>query len=197
MTPDHIDGLSDFPKGESIIGNLLLAYGDLEVWMASCLGATWGESTEGFKVLYRLRSEANRLDIADALLVPAVTRLKLLTVYNKAYAAMRHCKKIRNQYAHCQWSKGKTENEAYFLNLEQGANAEGHLRIYHVDLPLLVNQQRYFRYCADLWCYLQGEIELRDGLEKENTFRSPKVVQETSLHNPPRSRARQATSSSR
>ena len=70
----------------------------------------------------------------------------LSVAYDEALSAMRHCLKIRNNYAHCQWSPGL--DGLFFANLEEAASrARGfEMNHKHVDLKLLTEQEAYFDY---------------------------------------------------
>jgi hypothetical protein len=71
-------------------------------------------------------------------------------VYAQALGALRRCKGIRNQYAHCTWFS--REGALMFINLEDSAKgAEGPVMIVprRIDLPLLRRQRELFDYTED------------------------------------------------
>ena len=55
------------------------------------------------KVLFRGRGEKQRIDIADAIIRAVMKGTALETHYCETIGGMNHCRKIRNQYAHCHW----------------------------------------------------------------------------------------------
>jgi len=56
------------PKEAEIIGRLLAGYGELEFIVYECVKVALGRSTIAARLLFRVRSEKTRLDIADAIL---------------------------------------------------------------------------------------------------------------------------------
>lgn len=55
------------PRKREMIGKLILAYGELEITIMDLVAATMGGDTKtAVRALYRLRSESNRLEVADA-----------------------------------------------------------------------------------------------------------------------------------
>ena len=83
---------------------------------------------------------------------------------------MRHCRDIRNQYAHSTFWNDNTPNVA-FANLEALAQSSAHvldlrpLTHFHLDMPLLTAQAQFFSYTETLFAhvnfqgrFLQGKI---------------------------------------
>jgi hypothetical protein len=116
------------------------------------------------RVFYRLRSEAQRLSVADALIRPECEAANLSEPYNATYAAVFWCKNARNQYAHSQWTG--MDGALRFCDLEEQAKTtagELHVKLKGVDVPLLLKQVEYFHYAADWLMYLRDEYRMRTG----------------------------------
>ena len=90
----------------------------------------------------------------------------LATEFGMAVGAVRHCLKIRNQYAHCVWYDDHSGKLA-FVNVEEIAKDNTKLKdltsltILHVDVPFLQAQEAYFVYADELlaWTNHEGPYE--------------------------------------
>lgn len=152
-----------YPEEAVILGRLLAGYGDLEFELAQCLAVVVG-SDAAFRAMFRLRSESQRLDVADALMRPKYGALKLEAEYADAFAVVDRCRQIRNQYAHCHWSYHV--GPLQFTNIEpvvKKKTAEVAFYFTPVDLPLLQEQEQYFEHAMRwLWfLYAEGSARLR------------------------------------
>ena len=113
-----IPWIDRFPDEAKLIGTILTSYGELEFWMASCVGRAIDDST-AFRTIFRMRNESQRIDAADALLYPKMKLLKLSGAYSHVIGAMRFCRTLRNQYSHCHWSP--SDKHLLFFNMESTA----------------------------------------------------------------------------
>ena len=84
---------------------------------ANCLAATLGQHKHdhrtAIRTLFRVRGEDFRILIGDAIMRARYTDVGLEDAYNEMLGAIRYCKSIRNQYAHCHWLFEK--NKGSFL----------------------------------------------------------------------------------
>lgn len=180
--------LEYFPNHAEIIGDLLLAYGDLEFLMLALVGEVVAKSDTSVaaRILYRLRGANDRLNVADALLRPHMSELKLQGQYSQWLGAMRRCRLIRNQFAHCGWHRDG--DRLTFCDLEETAGSvEGVavLNYQHIDLSLLKEQQAFFVYTNQLLLYLFAEMRFRKDRRRRHTTRYPKSRAAPRLHSPP------------
>jgi hypothetical protein len=99
--------------------------------------------------------------LADVLIKNVIVETNLGPDYEEVVGAMRHCHKIRNNYAHCHWSPGL--DGLFFANLEEAASrAEGFdMDQKHVDLKLLTKQEAYFDYTRSLLLYFGDQLNLK------------------------------------
>jgi hypothetical protein len=108
MFPIH----NTFPREMSVIGRLLVDYGELELDLMNCVQVARSfDLNATLKVMFRVRGESNRIDIADGLGRTAYVAVNLETEFDSMIAAMKHCLRIRNKYAHAYWhdpDMGKT-----------------------------------------------------------------------------------------
>lgn len=96
--------LDKHPAERDLIGRIILLYGVLEVGLLQLVSAVLGGKIyTAQRILYRLRSESNRLEVADALIRSTLAEHHLSQAWEDAYSAMKFCKGIRNTYAHSQW----------------------------------------------------------------------------------------------
>jgi hypothetical protein len=148
--------LSGHPDEASLVGEILIAYGELENSLIDLLDAVLDEDQDtALRTLFRLRSEGQRLDVADAVARKWMTQQNLEGVYSRALGAIKRCKTIRNQYAHCTWFP--RDGRLFFIDLEATAKtAEGPcmLRPRRIDLPLLQKQREFFDYTEDLLVFV-------------------------------------------
>jgi hypothetical protein len=102
--------------------------------------------------------------------------------WTNAFGALRYCKDVRNQYAHCNWYSDEGR-PLTFVNLERDtASPEGTLNIqlYPTDLALLRKQHDYFEYAND-WLYF---LDCRCRKVKEEKVPEPSVPK--SIPQPPK-----------
>lgn len=180
--------LREFPKHAEIIGDMLLGYSDLEFFMVDLVGQALGEDdlNTAARILYRLWGADARLQVADAIVRPFMTDIKLLGPYCQWLGAMRQCRKIRNQYAHCGWSKD-AKGRLEIANLEAaGATIEGSasLEFLPLELGLLKQQQAFFGYTIDVTLYVMAEARFREDRRRKHRYRLPKSRALPKLHSP-------------
>lgn len=157
--------LSAFGKfsGEAaIVGRLLAGYTVLEIDLLNCVQMGVGDFDAVLKGLFKIRGEKKRIDVGEALGRPIYQGLNLGTDFDEAISAMRHCRLIRNQYAHCNWWDDYSGQLA-FANLEDAAKTKTvvtdllKLLPNHVDVPLLQAQEAFYVYTDGLLAYVNYE----------------------------------------
>jgi hypothetical protein len=174
-----------FPAEAAIIGRLIAGYGELEFGFALCLGRAIGDQNAAAKTLFRLRGEDSRLQVADALMRRRYSDQNLTDAYNTAIGAMRHCKAIRNQYAHCHWLE--TTEGLFFTDFDKPAKSSQNvlmLSFNHIDEALLKSQEAYFVQTSVWLSYLFDEHKRRE--QKLSTAKRaiPTTLAKPPLHNP-------------
>lgn len=179
--------LKPFPEHAALIGDMLLGYGELEFFTLELLARSFGgmaDIPKSTRILYRLRGANDRLNVADAILRPFMSDIKLSGQFSQWLGAMRRCRVIRNQYAHCAW--GPQRDRLWLANLDEAAqSSEGSipLEFYPIDLPILKEQQAFFRYALDLTIYLMGEVRYRTDRRRTRERRPlPKSRAAPNLH---------------
>jgi hypothetical protein len=137
------------------------------------------------RLLFRIRGEAPRLDVCDAILRPWFIKLGIGSKWDCAFGAARHCKNIRNQYAHCHW---QIFNEAiHFLDFDQDAKSrEGEMQVSlkKIDSNLLQEQLDYFQYAVTMLFFLHAESEKKKGRQPVHATAEPKSLRAPHLHIP-------------
>jgi hypothetical protein len=85
-----------FPKEHSVIGDMLLAYGEIEFVLLSLVSQVLDDDVStGTRVLFRVGGEGARMEVADAILRPAYRKADLEGKWGVAIGAAKHCKNIR------------------------------------------------------------------------------------------------------
>jgi hypothetical protein len=157
-----------FSEEAAIVGRLLAGYTVLEIGLLNCVQMGVGNFDTVLKGLFQIRGEARRINAGEALGRPVYQGLSLDTDFDEAIAAIRHCRLIRNQYAHCNWWDDNSGKLA-FANLEDAAKDKTavpdllDLLPEHVDVPLLQSQEAFYKYTDDLLAYVNYEGRTRAG----------------------------------
>lgn len=168
-----------------LIGNMILAYGELEIGVMHLLQATLnGDSKTALRALYRLRSESNRLEVADALVRPRLDEQKLDGAWQEAYAALKCCKEIRNQYAHGQFLNDR--GQLRFGDLDKAAQNKGpdsKIIMRPISLAVLKKQMAYFEYAEHqiMWIGDRYRIATNQPRLIQRKVPKPKKVQPPTL----------------
>jgi hypothetical protein len=140
----------NYPIEAAGIGRLLAGYPELEFALLIVIAELRDDFDSTLKALYRTRGETQRIDVADALARSKLHCLGLGTEFAMVIGGMRHCLKIRNQYAHSHWLANPTGFG--FMDLEevakQNAVASGtsELSFRRLNADLINEQEKYFNY---------------------------------------------------
>jgi len=108
----------DFPVEGAIVGRLLAGYGELELELCQCVAAVTGNIDDVIRKLFNVRGEKRRIESADDLARAPYTKAGLGVESSTLVNDMHYCRKLRNQYAHCQWY-GTSHDGFAFVNLEE------------------------------------------------------------------------------
>jgi hypothetical protein len=150
------------------VGRILAEYNNLEIALLHCVQMGIGNFDHTFKTMFRMRGETKRINAARDLAMTTYQALGLGFDFDVAIYALRHALQIRNQYAHWTWWDDNSGQLA-IANLEDLAKDPSvvsdfdRLPIYHVDMPLLEAQQKFFVYvdrCL-LWVNSEGRFVTR------------------------------------
>jgi hypothetical protein len=167
-----------FPKLMSVVGRLLVAYGELELDLMNCIQVARGyDLNSTLKAMFRVRGETNRLDIADALGQEPYDKRGLSAEFKQMMDAVRYCLRIRNKYAHAYWHDPGTE--LCYLSLEELAKEDifvkdlTGLTFFYIDEPLLLRQEAYFEYARDVIRYVNHEGRVQAKEFASQPFRLP------------------------
>ena len=174
----------NFPKEKALIGEMVIAYGEIEFAIATILGSIHGQDANiATRILFRVKGESPRLEVADAIIRPVMENSGLVGKWDCAYGAAKYCKNIRNQYTHCHWWAEK--ELLMFLNFDRMAEKRVGVLTTNfepIDLPLIERQHQYFDYCTRLLYFLHTEYRRRVGISPIPDVSEPKSIPE-----PPRS----------
>jgi hypothetical protein len=168
MSRTIMPSFQKFPAEAQIICNLLTGYTDLELSLLNCVQVVRDDFDAVLKAMFRVRGETNRVKVADGLGLNRYRTLGLDVEFSEAIDAMRHCVRIRNQYAHCiYWDDNSGHLAIAYLedaaDLDQPVNNFDDMPVFHVDVPLLTAQEVYFCYASDLLWWINHEGRHRDG----------------------------------
>lgn len=174
MTTD----LRHFPEETMILGRLLSGYGELEFDIAFLLQFALGDDRDvAFKALFGIRGETARIDVADNLMRRRYQEVGLGEDYGEAIGAMRHCLRIRNQYAHCQWVRN-LDRGLCFVDVEEIARAAPEVDLAlvtqkNVPLDLLREQEAFFAYAQAMLGFVNYGYRAAIGTMSANPMQHP------------------------
>ena len=149
-----------------IVGRILAGYGELEVLMLACLVSVEGQTDLPTRLLFKRMSAENRIKQAKKALLPDFKKAGQEAEMREALDDVNWCRKLRNQYAHCQW--GWTQPLGlFFVNLEDLADDPALIvqvmnKPLYVDVPLLTAQEEYCNYVREQFMHLQTAYEAWD-----------------------------------
>jgi hypothetical protein len=178
-----------FQKEQELIGRMIMAYGEFEFEIAHLMDYVDLGKDMAPRILFRVNGEAARLAVADAILRPYFERMNLGGQWSNALGALRFCKNIRNQYAHCNWTADPGK-PLCFINVDRDADSPDEsltLHLYPTDLSLIQEQHQYFEYTLDWLHYLNCQCRRQRG-EDAPQRKVPKSVPQPLLHNLPKKR---------
>jgi hypothetical protein len=156
-------GFHRHPATAAAIARVIAGYGELEFIMALCVGEALDDRNLALSVLFRLKSEAARIDLGAALAGPKIEKHKLKTVHDDALSAMRFCRVLRNQYAHSHWTDYPMEG-LFFTNMEDDAHKGIFFgNWFSIDEALLEQQELYLEYTQHMWYYLTDQMKVLKG----------------------------------
>jgi hypothetical protein len=167
------------PDAERYVGRIVSGYGEIEFRMMGIVEMALASTPQAVRLFFRIRTEGGRVDVFDALCEPMCTKAGLAGDYSHILGAINHCKKLRNQYAHCTWSSAKSTLS--FMNMQEIAERPERGAVYRkTDADLLREQFAYLSMTS------LGLFHLRSCLEGDATHRSPlKVATKRLAKRPP------------
>jgi hypothetical protein len=176
-----------FPQHAALIGRILVAFGELEYAFCRNAGLILDNYITVARLLYNQRQTSSRIESADILVRPVFEAHNLLVEHENAYAMVRHCLTIRNQYAHCNWADDASQPESglFFADLQTSAKRPDFEHSWkHVDVPLLTDQEQYFSDTLEWLDFLKHEIALKKGQLSSHAWPKPSERTPPPLHNP-------------
>jgi hypothetical protein len=173
----------EYPVEAGLIGRMVTSFGELELTFSMIAGTALRDQGLALRAIYRGRSTGGRIDLVDVIVRNVIVKTNLGTDYEEVIGGMRHCLKIRNNYAHCQWSPA--QDGLFFANLEDAASrAEGFdLDQKHVDLRLLTEQETYFDYTRSLLLYFGDQLHVKLDPRSHLGVPRPQAKGRPNLHN--------------
>jgi hypothetical protein len=179
MFPIH----NTFPKEMAVIGRLLVDYGELELDLMNCVQVARSYDLNAtLKAMFRIRGETNRIDIADGLGRAAYVDVNMEAEFDSMIAAIRHCLRIRNKYAHAYWHDPDMGKQLCYVSLDELAKEAAEVRdltaltFFFIDETLLLQQERFFEYTRALINYVNHQGRYNSGALRQQIFPSPAVV---------------------
>jgi hypothetical protein len=170
---------NDFPEAKEGIGTILAAYGEIEFALMGLLAEALfdGEVQDALRVLFRVHGEGPRITVCDALLRKTFQKYDLGSKWELALGAIRLCKSIRNNYAHCHWQIRREKLCFLDLDLDARSRAEEISITWKIiDEPLVRHQVQYMGYALDLLYWLHSEVQKKAGRKSILALTEPKSI---------------------
>ena len=149
--------------------------------MLQCAFGVCGDIDVAVRALYKDIGEAKRINATRQIIeqpyIAAGLQQKYAATMDKA-GNMEWCREIRNQYAHCQWYH-TTKEGLCFIDLEnvvQQTLPPAKISLvtgtkYPVDVPLLSEQEAFFKYVQKSFWHLAEQYKIHIGqLKKANAI---------------------------
>lgn len=173
----------DRPAEAALIGRMVTSFGELELTFSMLAGTALRDQSLALRAIYRGRSTGGRIDLTDVFVRKVVTSTNLVMDYEQVMRAMRHCLKIRNNYAHSHWAPAL--DGLFFSNLEDAASRAGGFDMdqKHVDLKLVTEQEAYFDYTRSLLLYFGDQLSLKLEPKLHLGVLRPPPMDQPNLHN--------------
>jgi hypothetical protein len=148
-----------FPEEGSIIGRLVVGYGELELEMTVCLQSVLGDFDAALRAIFGATGGERRIKEFKKLARGAYAIAQLGPEFSTATAAMNWCRIIRNQYAHGHWYDSTAEGVCFYA-LETLVKSPSKIELvttnrHPVDIPLLGRQEEFFKYTQKCFWHLQ------------------------------------------
>jgi hypothetical protein len=177
-----------YPEEGRLIGELIAGYGELEFSLAHLVGHISGNSDVTFKVMFRARGEEQRINVGDAMARPLLSPGNFRDHYERTISGLRHCLKIRNQYAHCQFGDDSARG-LWFVALEEIAKENkpydlAELTQTVIPVDLLNEQANYFVFVERSLGYLNHEWRFRAGKLSNQPVPRPPAIPKPPLQGP-------------
>lgn len=156
----------DFPEEGNLIGGLILRYAEFEFILSSCVGLALSDSNAAMRMMFRLRSEYQKLEVCDAVSRPKYRAWNLEAEWSNMFAAIQRCQQIRNQYAHCLFFGSKEEGLCFCVldQVVRSRNGKLLMDLEKIDLDLLHKQADYFSYTEDWIWFVEHEASKKLGV---------------------------------
>ena len=177
----------DFPDEATLIARLIAGYTDLEIDLMNCIKELHQNFDMVFKAIYIIRGASKRIELAEIMGKLDFTNLDLGDDFQLAINGLKHCVKIRNQYAHSTfWNdySGKvafSNIEALAKSREVIADLRG-INIKHLDISILRQQIQYYDFVSDLLVWILNEANSKRGLPHHPGVLKPSFVVEPALY---------------
>jgi hypothetical protein len=168
-------GLTQCKEEATLIGAMLANYGELEFCLTHCLGAALGDINSAFHKMYSERGEERRIKICEKMR-PKFIAINREREFAHTIDQVRHCKLIRDQYAHgwfswsafsLGWGEAPRPRKVSLklVSLEDAVRDPAGIDAKPVNLPLdlLEAQASYFVNAQEWIMWLQSELEAAVG----------------------------------
>lgn len=181
INPSH----AAFPAEANLIGLMVLGYSELDITLCFVGGLALGQKWAVLSALHALDNESARLDMVNRLVKHVMIERGIDAKFGEAIGAMRHCKKIRNQYAHAQWID--RNNTLMFASAKDIPwKADGVIQWKVTNFHLLQKQKAYFEYTRKCLIWLEAEFSMpHNPLQWPPHMRQPPKQVFDAAHNGP------------
>jgi hypothetical protein len=175
----------DYQRERDLIGQMLLSYGELEFVLVGMIAdALSVDNPTAARILFRVNGEGPRMQVADAIIRPVCAKHNLKSKWINAHSAAKHCKSLRNQYAHCHWQLWN--GTLSFLDLDSESRLPGEedmeVTLQPIDRALILKQHQYFEYAALCLYFVRDRLKRSLGKPPEDPpFPEPKSIQRPPL----------------
>lgn len=153
--------LETYPDECSLIGRMVVGYGELDITMVSTSGDAMGMTLPLLDALDQVQSEQKKIVVVRKLAEASFGRLGLGEQFDQALTSIERCRVMRNYLAHCHYSDSAMlgDKPARLLSVKAHDLFSLERRVH--DLPWRVQtvaslsiQEKYFEDVRKIWLWL-------------------------------------------
>ncbi|MCP8884833.1 hypothetical protein NIM87_15090 [Devosia sp. XJ19-1] len=152
--------LHAFPSEASLIGQMVVGYGEIDISMVSAVGKAMGMMFQLLDALEEVQSEMRRIVVVQKLARGKFVALGLADEFDQAISAMEFCRETRNYFAHCHYGDFGdgvlVTVKAKDMFAMPGSIDDLNWRRHTVET--LTALEQYFTHCRAYWLWLDQKI---------------------------------------
>lgn len=147
----------EFPEELAAIGRMVIGYSELDLGICHASGLILNNRWSVLAALHSLRQEAARLDIIEHLTRAPFAAAGLGAEFEETLQSLKHCRSIRNKYAHATWNidDTATPHVLLFADITNTDWTNAKPKFVRTSLVLIQAQEAFFDYTKGCVLFLE------------------------------------------